>query len=302
MKKKIYAVVLVLILIPALMACKKDTSSLPSLDGQVSISDATLIKALQEALEKNEDTFTLQELNGVTELMIDCTDETELSELAYLSNLSYLSLSGCTQESLEILKELQTLEYLYLQDVEIDSLTVLPELPNLRVLSMDNTETSSLEGLDSFKMLGELYITGSIIEDATQYQDAINALSSCDIETVVQEDVSEINFIDAAVEEEIRNAILNFTEPITKEEMDMIDIMILTNPGVCALDDLVQCKNLKSLVLMNTQITNVLPILEMNALENVIIYTDKELDCSVLLEKKSIKNLCVNDEWLKGSK
>ena len=49
----------------------------------------------------------------------------------------------------------------------------------------------------------------------------------------------------------------------------------------------------------NAFASNFMPILSMKELEEVVIYTDMELDYFILMEKESIKSLCVNGEWLK---
>ena len=319
MKKRIYTMMVVFMLIPSLLACgKKDAADAtktdgstetqtnveqvqPS-DGEIVIADEAVKEAIQMALEKSTDTFTQQELSSITEVFVACTEKTDLSEIKLLCKLSYLDLSGYKQDKWDVLKELPDLKYLYLQDMELESLEKLSELKNLRVLSLDNTKTTSLSGIETLGMLKELYITGSTIKDADAYKDVLNALTGCSMEIAEEEVTSSVVFVDARMEEEIRNAVLNFTQPITQEEMDLIEVMFLTDSEICALDDLVQCKNLKSLVLMNTQITNLLPMLQMEKLESVIIYTEEELDYSALMEKESIKNICINDEWLKGSK
>lgn len=308
MNKRIYTLCMVLMLLLSLTACKKeetvttpDTSQVTE-EAQIEISDEAIRTAVQVILETDKDSFSEQELSSITELDVECTEKTDLSELKLLKNLSYLSLSGNSSIDWEILGEIQGLEYLYLQDMALTSLDVLPEMPIIRVLSLENTNLTSLVGIDGFVTLEELYIAGSEITDADSYKYFLNTLNACDIEVAEVEEISEIVFVDAQMEEEVRNAILNFTKPITQEEMDMVEVMILTNPEICSVDDLVQCKNLKSLVLLNTQITNLLPMLKMDKLERVIIHTDEEVDYSVLEEKESIKNLCVNDVWIKGSK
>lgn len=265
------------------------------------ITDVAIVTALQERLGKGDNEFTNEELSGITELSVECLDNTVLSELELLPNLDFLDVSGCSKSMLEGFANVSSLKYLYIDNMELQSLAELPMLQSLVVLSLKDTGITSLEGINNMTSLEELFISGSVISNANVYADKINALKNCNIEIVEEIEEVQVSFVDAALEQDLRSAILNFTNPITQEELDAISSLMLMNSEICALDDLKQCKNLKTLVLWNTQVNNFMPVLEMEALEEIYVYTEQELDYSILINVDSIKKVCVNDKWLKGS-
>ena len=59
----------------------------------------------------------------------------------------------------------------------------------------------------------------------------------------------EISFLEAGIEEAVRMTVNNFTQPVTKEQMNQVEVLVLMDETIASLDDLDQCKNLKSLML-----------------------------------------------------
>lgn len=268
---------------------------------KVVFTSPELVEELCGVLNKQENEFTKDELKAITELVLQCDGKTDLSEVSNLSNLRFVSLTNCVWEELSVLSQLSGLEYLYLEAVEIDSLEQLPELKQVQVLSLYNTEVTSLAGIEKLTGLKELYISGSLIEDASLYTNRLRNLRSYEIEELISEKATEYaSFVDEALEEEIRSVLFNYTAPITFEELDTITDLVLFDDKICALDDLKQCRNLKSVILFGLEVTNLMPLMEIESLEEVIIYSEEEIDYSCLLVNENIVRISVNDEWVKG--
>lgn len=262
---------------------------------------AELVAELQSVLDKEGNEFSKEELQEVTELTLQCGAGINLAELSNLCSLKFVSLSGCGVNELLVLSELSELEYLYLENVELDALEQLPELTSVQVLYLYDTKITSLAGIDKLTGLRELYISGSLIEDADVYKSRLQRLKSCEIEVPAKGQTTEYaSFIDAALEEELRSELYNYTDPITFEELDTITLLMLMDERTCALDDLKQCRNLETLIIYGTQVSNLMPLMEIASLKEVIIYTENELDYSCLLAVDHIVRVSMNDKWVKG--
>lgn len=268
----------------------------------VTFSSPELVTELCRVLNKQGNEFSKGELQSITELVLQCDGETSLEEVSNLSNLKFVSLTNCAMGELSVLSELSDLEYLYLETVAIDSLEQLPGLKQVQVLSLYNTEVTSLAGIEKLTGLKELYVSGSLIEDAALYTNRLRNLRSYEIEESKSEQVTEYaSFVDEALEEEIRNLLFNYTEPITFEELDTITDLVLFDDRICALNDLKQCRNLKSIIMFGLEVSNLMPLMEIESLEEVIIYSEEEMDYSCLLVMENIVRISVNDEWVKGN-
>lgn len=298
MKKRINIIALLVLLVVSLSGC--------SLEEKVTISNPVLAEALKLQFDNKKAAFTEEELASVCELTLEYQGEADLKELVYLPNLQILDITCGDGTNLSVLAELDSLEYLYISNMSIASAGALPALGNLKVLSLNDTKTTSVAGTDKFPELAELYILGSVVTDASAYEEELGKLKVCELE--VEEPAAEENygntevfFRDAGVEEVVRLTVNNMTQPITREQLKLIEALVLYGEKVGSVEDLYLCTNLKSIMLSDTKVTDVSVLLKNYALTEIIIYTEADLDYSALYESEQIKRLCINGEWIKDA-
>lgn len=296
MKKRISILLMLLfIIVASLSGCGRG--------GKIVIKEPVLAEKLKELFERQTASFSKEELEGVYELTLEYSGKENIEELKYLKNIQLLDLSCGSTLDFSVLEELPSLEYLYITDATLTSVAELPPMANVKVLSLNNTKTVSLAGLESLPKLSELYITGSTVTDAFSRSEILNSLKVCEIE--LQEDTSntnEISFMDAGVEDAVRQTISNVTQPVTQEQLNQVEALVLMDGEITSIEDLSNCNNLKSVMLWNTKVTDISPLLSLSSLTEVIIYTERKVDYSALYEKEQIKRICINGKWIKETK
>lgn len=295
MKKNISILALLVLLFASFSGCSKEE--------KVVIKEPVLAEELKERFDSRRAAFTEAELASVYDLTLEYQGTADLQEIVYLPNLEILDITCGDDTNLSVLEDMDSLEYLYISNMSIESLGKLPALKSIKVLSLYNTETTSVEGMGNFPNLNELYILGSIVTDAFDYEEELGRLKVAEIgmdESAEESNrAAEISFWDAGVEAAVRITVKNMTQPITQEQLHQIEAVVLMDETVESVKDLTKCENLKSVMLWNTQVTDFSPLLEVTALTEIIIYAESEVDYSALYESEQIKRLCINGEWVK---
>ena len=135
--------------------------------------DANLEAAVREALAKPEGDITVEDLQGLTELVADDRGIADLTGLEHATNLERLIItgakglvgSGTTVEDLAPLSGLIKLRELDLLWNQISNLAPLSGLTNLRTLHLGENQISDLAPLSGLIKLSQLYLEDNQISD-----------------------------------------------------------------------------------------------------------------------------------------
>ncbi len=130
-------------------------------DTRVFLSGATDMNALTTLPPE------IADLSGITQLLLDNTQVSDLTPLSALKGLSGLSLRGTQVSDLTLLSGLSGLTHLWLDGTQVSDLTPLSGLSGLTVLSLHGTQVSDLTPLSGLSGLTDLGLTGTQVSDLT---------------------------------------------------------------------------------------------------------------------------------------
>lgn len=135
----------------------------------VQLSDSALDRDVRELLSRSATSeLTTADLWGITELTFP-EDGTDLSDLAYFTGLTSLTIHNLADADLSFLDSCTALEHLDLSGTVIDAsyLPLIGALPNLQTLNLSGCSLSTLSGLETASTLTELDASVNSISDLT---------------------------------------------------------------------------------------------------------------------------------------
>ncbi|MFP4484624.1 MAG: CotH kinase family protein [Spirochaetaceae bacterium] len=262
--------------------------------GAVSFSDAGIERAVRSALQREDASIYLTDLEQITHLDAARYGIRDISEIDMLSNLRTLDLSGNEIESLRPLRELERLEELRLADFGLESADeVIPEhdgrFPTLVRLNLENNRSlRDIEALSRLTALQNLSLRNTAVDDI-QVIGELTALRVLDLRETPLAGVD----LDA-----LRR--LTALERLNLRETGIRDVAFLhglsglrylnlhSNAGIESLDPLRDLRRLQTLILRNVPIGESPDILAgMRSLERVNLRNTGIADLSVIADLMS---------------
>lgn len=176
-------------------------------------------------------------------------DIQDLTGLEYATNLSEFYVYGnSTALDLKPLVQLPSLYYLSIDDTPIKDYSVLKNMKKLQSLSIDNNQLKDLSFLQGMKNLTDITLQNNGIKDIS----ALSSLTKLAIVNLANNQIKDLSPLLAS-----------------KNNLFMLD---LTGNPIEDLTVLVQFENLSDLILDETNVTNLEPLVELSSLMFLSLY------------------------------
>lgn len=140
------------------------------MEEKIIIKNDNLANYIMFKLDKTENGFTEEELDKITEIVIDYSNETDssfvfLEELLKLNNLKFITLRNgyIFNDNYKIFIKLHNLDEFVFERCEFENADLIASL-NLRSLSLINCKIENYSFVNLFKNLVELSIVNGIVE------------------------------------------------------------------------------------------------------------------------------------------
>ncbi len=308
----------------------KELQSITSLnsytaDGYIkTLSDLDLMPNLEMLILDGEtNMLSISQISGKTKLthlsLSNCElDSTEINVLGGLTALETLDLSENDLTSISVLSNLTSLRYLYLNSNSITDISALSGASELIMLDASNNFISEIPDLSASTKLETLVIAGNTVSDLG----AVHNLTGLIYLNISSNNIKNAKTLSALTHLKSLyisfNPIANFdflTSTTSLKELDVsetsfVSTKVLTNlsltyfkadnTGISSLNDLANSKELTTLSIANTNVTDLSPILPANSLDYLDISHCKISDLSSLSQFPALYTLCATDVNVTG--
>ena len=247
---------------------------------EVSIPDANLRAAVRSALGLTEgDTLTQQKMMRLTTLNATSKQISDLTGLAYATNLWKVDLQSNQISDLSPVKDLTRLTVLHLQRNQISDITSLTDLTNLTDLRLQVNQISDITALQNLTNLKDLHVWENQISDLTPLQN-LTSLKSLVLSHNQISDLTPLQNMPALWNLNLSSNQISDVLPL--QNLSTLTILFL---GTNQISDLTPLQNLSSvqiLTLYTNKISNVTPLANLNTLNHLQLESNKISDVSPL--------------------
>jgi Leucine-rich repeat (LRR) protein len=257
----------------------------------------------QVGVSKNPDKEELARIAKVNTIDISGNGQIDdLSPLSILENLKSLSFANTGISDLTPLRELDKLEHINCSFNPIESIEALAYLRNIKVLNVEKTQVSSLSPLSYHDDLEMLYCDDTPIEIDHLLEFAENNHSLLmiyktdsliswwnDLDEewihIFSKHLRSLNLTASAYENQATGIVTSNDIPSREDLHRIVNLQLVSiqnNPRIVNVEPLSQLRNLRSLQLVNTQVTDLSPIRKLVKLRTLDISFNPIRDLSAL--------------------
>ena len=277
------------------------------------------------------DITPLSDLTNLTELWLHDNMIVDISSLSDLINLMSLRLSGNRIVNLSALSSLVNLRELSLDSNEIVDISDLSRLSNLTELLIYSNEIIDISSLSKLTKLSQLHLSFNKISNLSplvnnlgigagdrvvlsfNYLDLTPASPDMlDLSTLQDREVDVsyapqhpdlpttvvVNFPDPGLEAAIRGAVGRVTGDILDSDLLGLIHLFADNQSIANLEGIQHCADLKSLILFNNQIVDIIPLSELVNLTSLILDNNQIVDIISLSGLINLRTLSLNDNQI----
>ncbi len=277
-----------------------DISSLLPPSQVVSIPDATLALAVQQALNLSSiQDLTTHAMLNLSFLNAPNANIQDLTGIEHAHNLRWLSLAGeyiegegyvnsNTVSDLSPLSGLTQLTSLDLDNNNISDMSALAELTNLIYLDLRGNNISDMSALAGLTNLTSLDLDNNNISDMSALAELTN---------LIYLDLRGNNISDISALTELTNLITlwlgnnNISDISALSELKNMSSLNLNNNNISDISVISELKNMGILGLQNNNISDISALSELKNMTTLYLYDNNISDISALSELKNMTNL-----------
>ncbi|MGZ0086895.1 leucine-rich repeat domain-containing protein [Caldibacillus thermoamylovorans] len=252
----------------------------------VSTNDVKTNIALEHLEIQTADLSGLAHLTNLKYLDISGGGVSNIEPLSKLANLTALDASSNKIEDITPISQLPKLERLNLHDNYIESLPIL-KLPSLTSLDISNNLLTDIQPLESLTKLKVLSIAGNHIRDFTPLRKL--RLEKLDVSEEGKSSTSLIK--DKELERVLREVLNKPTGEITENDLGRIKELSILQEDVHSLEGLQYAKNLTSLRISFTSISDLSPLRNLTKLVSLDLRNNKIKEIEALSQLVNLEEL-----------
>ncbi len=228
---------------------------------------------------------------GKRSLILNGCQVSDLSPLAKLSTLEFLSLSNTQVSDLSPLAKLSTLKSLDLLNTQVSDLSPLAKLPTLKFLDLNYTQVSDLSPLAKLSTLKFLFLSDTQVSDLSPLA-KLPTLKFLDLFSTQVSDLSPLAKLSELNSLDLLNTQVSDLSPLAK--LSALNSLNLSDTQVSDLSPLAKLSTLKSLDLSNTQNSDLSPLAKLSTLKSLNLLNTQVSDLSPLAKLSALKSLDLN--------
>ena len=229
-------------------------------DGQVSIPDDDLRRAIESALGKEPgDAITAEEMGELTELVVESAGIEDLTGLEHAVNLTRLELDNNNVRDLSPLAELRDLQSLSLLYNSIEDLSPLARLTALEVLDLGSNAVEDISPLSGLTVLKGLSLWRNAVRDLSPLA-GLTALQVLDVGSNAVDDISALSELAVLEVLSLRDNAVDDLSPLVR--LSSLGTLYLEANVIVNISPLAGLTNLTALYLGNNAVEDVSPLVD----------------------------------------